>query len=136
MGIENPEIKVSGGIREANGRVAVLIGVLQAKKLAPPKPPRWYDRLWTWANGKKFGAGVTLMIAGGVLFLVPGYQLLGKGVFTAGSGLATVGGLHKLLKAKAAGPDGKFGNRELIELAVQAILLAVEIWKKLTKRGA
>jgi hypothetical protein len=125
--------------REAPEKISVLVEVLEEKKLAPPKPARWYDRAWAWANGKKLWAGAALMISGGAVSMIPGTQaagftMIGKGVFTAGSILAGTGLVHKILKQSVIGAKGKFGNRELIELAVQIILLAVELWKKLTKK--
>lgn len=125
--------------REAPKRIAVLIEKLEEKKLAPPKPPAWYDRAWAWANGKKLWAGAGLMVSGGAVSMIPGAQaagfaMIGKGVFTAGSILAGTGLVHKILKQSVIGEKGKFGNRELIELAVQIILLAVELWKELTKK--
>lgn len=80
---------------------------------------------WCWVNGKKTLIGA-VVLAGG---LVVGGQW-GIVLKIVGTSLTTVGGLHKLGKITTKyGSKGEFGNKELMQLINDLIVLVVQLFK-------
>jgi hypothetical protein len=128
----------------AKQKIKALEWNKEVVKLEPPKPARWYDRAWAWANGKKFYAGVAMIVGGGVVQVVPGlnaagWPAIGKGLVLLGSSFATIGGIHKLLKwTPSIGKKGSITNKDLmvftIKVAIKILTLIYEVVKAWDKK--